>query len=81
LKVKEVAADHRERNMAKKSIREQFRGFVEASPAESNKPMTGGEIARAMVKKKAKGARALRAIETAKAGKNRAKKSKTSKPR
>jgi hypothetical protein len=46
--------------MAKKSIAEQFRDFVDALPAESNKPMTGKEIATAEVKKKSKAKRAAK---------------------
>jgi hypothetical protein len=42
--------------MPKKSIMERFKAFVEASPSESNEPMTKGEIATAMARKRRKGA-------------------------
>jgi hypothetical protein len=42
--------------MPKKSIMEKFKAFVEASPSESNEPMTKGEIATAMARKRSKGA-------------------------
>jgi len=47
--------------MAKKSITEQIRDFVDALPAKSNKPMTGKEIATARAKKKSKAKRAAKA--------------------
>jgi hypothetical protein len=42
--------------MAKKTIAQKFRDFLDAAPAESNKPMTKGEIARTVAKKKRKAA-------------------------
>jgi hypothetical protein len=59
--------------MAKKSITEQFRDFVDALPAESNKPMTGKEIATTEAKKKSKAKRAAKVA--AKRAKNAAPKS------
>ena len=66
-KIKNTSA--RERIVAKKSLMDKFKEFVEGS-AESNVPMTGREIANTMAKKKAKGAAAKRA----KASKKKAKK-------
>jgi hypothetical protein len=71
--------------MAKKSIDEQFRDFVKASTAESNKPMTRSEIATASAKKKSKAKRTAKKTakkaapkKTAKnAAKKTAKKAKT----
>jgi hypothetical protein len=60
-----------------KSIMKQFRDFVDASPAESNKPMTSKEIATAGAKKKSKAERTKAATKKAKtsAPKKSAKKS------
>jgi hypothetical protein len=64
--------------MAKKTIVEKFRDFMEASSDKSNKPMTKGEIATAVKKKKRKAATKTWAAESAKkaAPKKTAKKSK-----
>jgi hypothetical protein len=51
------APTNTEGTMAKKSIVDQFRDFVKASSAESNVPMSKGEIAKARAKKKAKNAK------------------------
>jgi hypothetical protein len=48
-----------------KSIVQKFKDFLDASPAESNKPMTRGEIATTRAKKKRKTATANRATKTA----------------
>jgi hypothetical protein len=42
--------------MAKKTIIEKFKEFLDASSAESNEPMTGGEIATAKANNKSKAA-------------------------
>jgi hypothetical protein len=62
--------------MAKKTIVEKFRDFMEASSDKSNKPMTKGEITTAVTKRKRKAATKKR---TAKAAKKAAKKGKKSK--
>ena len=70
----EVSFDKRERIMAKKSVAQKFREFLDASPDESNVPMTRGEIATAVAKKKRKAATKNRPLKSA-AKKNVAKKS------
>jgi hypothetical protein len=65
--------------MAKKSITEQFRDFLRASPAQSNKPMTKGEIATAVGKKKRKAADKQRASKSPAKKKTASKKSKRTK--
>jgi hypothetical protein len=67
------------RIMAKKSITEQFRDFLDALPAESNKPMTGREIATVRAKKKVKAKRTAKAA--AKKAKNPAPKKSAKKSR
>jgi hypothetical protein len=51
--------------MPKKSLMEKFKAFVEASPSESNEPMTKGEIATAMARKRRKGAATKRPAKAA----------------
>jgi hypothetical protein len=65
--------------MAKKTIAEKFKDFMETSSDNSNKPMTKGEIATTVAKKKRKASTKKRtAKKTAKkaAPKKKAKKSK-----
>lgn len=50
--------------MPKKTIVEKFRDFMEASSEKSNKPMTKGEIATAVTKKKRKVATEKRSAKT-----------------
>jgi hypothetical protein len=73
---------NREGTMAK-SFTDKFRDFVKASATESNKPMTRGEIATAVARKKRKAATKKRASKkaTKAAPKKAAKKSKRSKRR
>jgi hypothetical protein len=59
--------------MAKKSIIKQFRDFVDALPAESNKPMTRKEITTARAKRKTR--RSAKKRATKRAAKNATKKS------
>lgn len=63
--------------MPKKTIVEKFREFMEASSDNSNKPMTKGEIATAVTKRKRKAAIRKRSAKTA--GKQSVKKGKKSK--
>jgi hypothetical protein len=60
-----------------KSISKQFRDFVDASPAESNKPMSQSEVATAVARKKATAVRPLRKVQPKKASKKVVKKEET----
>jgi hypothetical protein len=53
---KMIFSPKREGIMAKKTIIEKFKEFLDASSAESNEPMTGGEIATAKANNKSKAA-------------------------
>jgi hypothetical protein len=65
--------------MAKKTIVEKFREFMEASSDQSNKPMTKAEIATAVKKRKRKAATKKRSAKSSKKKATPKKKGKKSK--
>ena len=65
--------------MTKKSVMQLFKDFVDASPAQSNEPMTSREIAAARATNKPRRAAAKRATKTA--AKKASKKAKKAAPK